>query len=99
MSAGSDRILEAFEVIGADQDCGGLAVAGEHHTVVLVLHAVHQLGKVGLYGGEGQSLRHDQYYSHGCRRRQGFLDPNRSWWSFRITRATEISRLFPPSPF
>jgi hypothetical protein len=45
----------------ADQDCGGLAVACEHYTVVLVLYTVHQLRKMRLDGGEGQSFGHDHY--------------------------------------
>ena len=40
---GQDRegFLEALQVIVADQDCGWLAVTGEHYTVVLVLHTIH----------------------------------------------------------
>jgi hypothetical protein len=42
---GQDRegFLEALQVIGADQDRSWLAVAGEHHTAMLILDAVHQL--------------------------------------------------------
>ena len=59
-----ERLLEALEVLGADEHRGRLSVAGDDHAILLARDAIDELREPGLDGPERQSLGHDQSHSH-----------------------------------
>jgi hypothetical protein len=52
------RLLQRFEVVGADEDERGAPVPGHEDAVVVLLHAICEFGQVRLGVGERHSLGH-----------------------------------------
>lgn len=53
-----EGLLEGLEIVGADDDEGWAAVAGDQDAVVLELDPVCEFGEVALRLGEGDGIAH-----------------------------------------